>query len=181
MYSQYVRLWRNEVNGMNRKIGFAAIFIVATAQAADLPVSTPSHQGLPLLVAEQMIDACVQLSASEKFPALSVVVIDISGTMVAFRRQDGAMPVSSDAALLKAKTALRVRMSSGALGALAVKDPLIRDMLLELQLTGISGGSPITTPAGDVIGAVGVSGGAPLEDGRCATAAAAAVGGRPAG
>ena len=139
--------------------------------AAEPPSNAPSAPSLPLATAEQMISGCVQLSIAERFPPLSIVVIDISGTMVAFRRQDGASPVSSDAALLKARSALRARMPSAALGVAAATDPMIRDILSELQLTGVAGGVLATSPAGDAIGAVGVSGGSPLQDGRCATAA----------
>jgi glc operon protein GlcG len=159
------------MNRLTFCVALAAAILAGPVRAAD----APGPAALPLTLAEQMINTCTELTATDKLPALSVVVIDISGTMIAFRRQDGASPASSDAALLKARTALRTRMPSGTLGAAVAQDPLIRDVLIELQLTGVAGGVLVKNAAGDVIGAVGASGGAPLEDERCAAAAAVTI------
>ena len=159
---------------LNRGIWVVAAMIAGSAVSANPTTSTPRAQPLPLAFAEQMIGECFQLSVAEKFPPLSAVIIDLSGTMIAFRRQDGASPVSSDAALLKARTALRARLASATLGRIAAKDPLILDIMTQLQLTGVGGGVLVESTAGDAIGAVGVSGGAPAEDEHCANVAAAA-------
>jgi len=71
------------------------------------------------------------------------------------------MPASVDAALLKARTAIRTSAATAAL-APALSDPATRDVFLVLQLTGIPGGVPFAQ------GAVGVSGAQPEQDAGCA-------------
>ena len=107
-------------------------------------------------------------------PPLSIVVLDVSGTLVAFARQDGASPASAEVALRKARSALQARAPTSALAKVAAQDAPTRDGLIALGLLSIPGGIPFPAGAPTPLGAVGVSGADPATDERCAGAAVAA-------
>ena len=140
-------------------------------------VPAPSAPVLTLVMAQKMIEGCTNLTATAKMPPLSVVVIDVSGTLLAFQRQDGASPVSADVAVQKARSALRARASTRVIGTLASQDAATRDALVALGILGVPGGIPFPAGAAVPVGAVGVSGASPDVDERCATAAVAVMGG----
>lgn len=140
--------------------------------AALILVSAPgfgaSAERGALTEAERRIANCLDHAASRAYPALSVGVIDATGTLVAFRRQDGAAPVTVDAALLKARTALRLNAPTAVLGPAVAGDAPTRDAFLILQLTSLPGGAPLADGKGLAVGAVGVSGASPDQDAECA-------------
>jgi len=148
----------------------AGLFLRTSAIEADAARVEDSVQA----TADRMIEGCFVYAAEKKLPPLSVAVVDESGTLVSFRRQDGAAPLTADAALLKARTALRARLSTAALGNLLLQDPAVRDASIMLQLTAVPGGVPILRTDKSVRGAIGVSGGEPAQDANCAQRAAIA-------
>jgi glc operon protein GlcG len=121
--------------------------------------------------AERMISSCIAYAAANKMPPVSVVVVDASGALIAAKRQDGAMPVSSDAALLKARTSIRTHAPTAVLSPIVQADAGTRDAFITMQLTAIPGGVPFARGAEAVAGAVGVSGGHPDQDAACAASA----------
>jgi glc operon protein GlcG len=152
-------------------IGLAAAGIATHAVADD-----DKSSGSLLQSADRMIAGCLQHAAATKLPPLSIVVVDASGTLIAFKRQDGAMPASADAALLKARTAIRTNVPTAALASVVAEDPATRDAFLVLELTGIPGGMPFARGDVRVAGAVGVSGALPDQDAGCAQRAVEAAG-----
>jgi glc operon protein GlcG len=128
-----------------------------------------------LVAAERMISSCFAYAATNKLPPLSVVVVDASGALIASKRQDGAMPVSSDAALLKARTSVRTYAPTAVLAPIVQGDVGTRDAFITMQLTAIPGGVPFSRGADAVAGAVGVSGAQPDQDAACAMSAVGAV------
>jgi glc operon protein GlcG len=156
----------------------------ATLVAAMLAILAPSaradaNRSDALRDAEQKITRCLDYAGTQKFPPMSVAVIDSSGTLIAFRRQAGAAPVTADAALLKAKTALRLGVATDLLGDVA-SDAQTRDAFVMLQLTTLPGGIPFASVDGKPVGAVGVSGGDAAQDTECAHRALMSVAGKPA-
>ena len=145
--------------------GAAAVAVHGHAVAEPLGDKT-------LRDSERMIARCLDYAASNKLPAMSIGVIDASGTLVAFKRQDGASSATADAALLKARTALRLNAPTAVLGPAVAEDASTRDAFIVMQMTTIPGGVPIADPSADregrAVGAVGVSGGAPEQDAACA-------------
>jgi len=146
--------------------------LAAAVPVAAIPASTSST--LTLATAQRMISACAALTTAQKMPPLSMVVLDVSGTLVAFARQDGASPASADVALQKARSALRARAPTSALAKAATQDAPTRDGLIALGLLSIPGGIPFPAGAPVPSGAIGVSGADPATDERCASAAVAA-------
>lgn len=128
----------------------------------------PAVQAASLKDGEGMIARCLDHAARLKYPPMSVGVIDASGTLVAFKRQDGATPATADAALLKARTSLRLNAPTSVLGPVAAGDASYRDAFLLMQMTTLAGGIPIANEDGLVVGAIGVSGGLSEQDAECA-------------
>jgi len=118
--------------------------------------------------AERMIAQCLDYAVSQKYPALSVAVIDPSGALVAFKREDGASAASAEAALLKARTAMRLNVPTAVLAPAIASDMSTRDAFLIMQLTTLPGGIPISDEGAHASGAVGVSGGEADQDSECA-------------
>lgn len=120
------------------------------------------------------VTACLTFAAQNKLPPLSIAVVDSSGTLLAFSRADGASPATADAALLKARSALRMGVPTAVLPALAERDPTLTPTLQLLGMTTMPGGVPVARADGGISGAIGVSGSRNEDDARCAAAAAAA-------
>lgn len=135
---------------------------------ASAPVGVAVHDGGALRDGERMIARCLEHAARQHYPPLSVAVIDAAGSLVAFRRQDGASPATADAALLKARTAARLQAPTSVLGEAVAADASTRDAFMIMQLTTLPGGAPVSDPGGQVRGAIGVSGSLNEQDAECA-------------
>lgn len=150
---------------------FAACVLCVGPAAVGQSAAAPADSMLS--AAERMISSCFAYAAANKLPPLSVVIVDASGTLIAAKRQDGAMPVSTDAALLKARTSIRTRLPTAVLSPAVQGDAGTRDAFITMDLTAIPGGVPFARGAEQ--GAVGVSGAQPDQDAACATSAVGAV------
>lgn len=151
--------------------------ILTALLAAVMAVVVPGHAdaqpaGNGLQAGERRIARCLEHAASQKITPLSVAVIDASGTLVAFKRQDGASQATAEAALLKARTALRLNAPTALLAQVAAADAPTRDAFLVMQMTTLPGGAPLSGEDGVVTGAVGVSGATAEQDAECARLAA---------
>jgi uncharacterized protein GlcG (DUF336 family) len=97
--------------------------------------------------------------------AVNIAVLDGGGHLKAFARMDGAVLGSIDIALKKAKTSVLFAMSSEAVrefsrpGAPAHWLEATNDVLVTF-----AGGIPLKDADGQIIGAIGVSGGAVDQD-----------------
>ena len=116
--------------------------------------------------------AAAEAEAKKNGWAMSIAVVDPAGELIAFLRMDGASPGSIDISRAKARTAARFRRAtkvfeeSVAAGRTAIRS-------FENVVT-VEGGVPIVIN-GEVVGAVGVSGAASVQDGLVAAAGVAAV------
>lgn len=113
---------------------------------------------ITLAQAEKMIAA-----AKEKSVALdtkmNIAVVDAGANLVAFARMDGAWLGSLDISIKKAKTARFFDMNTGTIGELSQPGgPLFNIEHSNNGLISFPGGVPVKNEAGDVIGAIGVSG-----------------------
>jgi glc operon protein GlcG len=87
----------------------------------------------------------------------AVAVVDRHGELVAFLRTDGCGLASIAIAINKAFTAARERVESGALGERSRTEGFPMTNFGDPRYVGWGGGVPIIV-AGEVIGAIGVSG-----------------------
>jgi uncharacterized protein GlcG (DUF336 family) len=125
--------------------------------------------------AEQVVDAA-NAKAVELGLKMNIAVVDAGANLKAFRRMDGAWLGSIDISIKKARTARFFDMPTGALGELSQPGGSLFN--IEVSNGGLitfPGGLPLTDAAGEVIGAVGVSGSTVADDHGGASAGAAAL------
>jgi uncharacterized protein GlcG (DUF336 family) len=126
-------------------------------------------------MAQAAIAAAVAEAAAIKAP-MNIAVLDAGAHLKAFMRMDGAVLGSIDIAMKKARTAVLFQMNSETVwefckpGAPAPGIELTNDVLVTF-----AGGIPLRASDGEILGAIGVSGGAVSQDARVAAAGAAAL------
>jgi uncharacterized protein GlcG (DUF336 family) len=107
---------------------------------------------------------------------MNISIVDAGANIVAFARMDGAWLGSADISLKKAKTARFFDMNTGVIGSLSQPG----GSLFGIEhsnggLISFPGGVPITNAAGEVIGAIGVSGSSVENDHTVAEAGAKSI------
>jgi len=106
---------------------------------------------------------------------MDIAVIDSGINLTAFAREDGAWLGSIDIAIKKAKTARFFNMDTGTIGSLSQPGGALYNIEHSNGgLISFPGGVCIKNAAGDIIGAIGVSGSS-VEDDHAVAAAGAAV------
>ena len=124
--------------------------------------------------AEGMIAAAAQ-KAAEMGIAVNIAVLDSGAHLKAFRRMDGAALGAIDLAIRKARTAALFEMDSEQIwefvkpGAPAEGMQFSNDILITF-----AGGVLLRSDDGEVLGAIGVSGGTVPQDGEIVAAGAQA-------
>ena len=129
-----------------------------------------------LIQAEQVI-AAAKAKAAEIDVPMTIAIVDSGGNLVALSRMDNALLASLDIAIGKAYTAVAMKMSTGDLTDLVQPGQILYHLEIANQprtLVTFAGGLPLSID-GNVIGGVGVSGGAPSQDGEVASAAQVAL------
>jgi uncharacterized protein GlcG (DUF336 family) len=121
--------------------------------------------------AREILDAAMAKANADFKRPICVSVCDRNGFLAAFARMDGAPVRSIWIAQRKAYTAARMVMSTAAFLERLRKDNLQAEWFGE-GLVALPGGNVVKDAAGEVIGAVGISGLAAHEDQIIADAAA---------
>ncbi len=107
---------------------------------------------------------------------MNIAVVDAGANLKAFARMDGAWLGSIDIAIKKARTARFFNMNTGEIGKLSQPGGALYN--IEHSNDGLitfPGGVPLRNAAGEIIGAIGVSGSTVENDHLVAEAAAAAM------
>jgi uncharacterized protein GlcG (DUF336 family) len=134
---------------------------------------------LKLAQASTIVDVTLKKGRETNCAPLTVAVLDAGGHLVAFKREDKSGILRFDIAFGKAWGALGMGFGSRTLADRAANTPQFFTML-----AAVSGGRMVCNPggvlirdaAGDVIGAVGVSGDTSDKDEACALAGIEAAG-----
>ncbi len=114
--------------------------------------------GISLKQAESAVQAA-KAKAIEIGTLMNIAVVDAGANLTAFVRMDGAWLGSADISQKKARTARYFDMPTGAIGGLSQPGgPLYNIEHSNGGLITFPGGIPIKNSAGEVIGAIGVSG-----------------------
>ena len=120
--------------------------------------------GIALDEARRVIQAAHD-KAREIGQPMNIAVVDAGANLVAFERMDGAWLGSIDIALKKARTARFFDLETGDLGKMSKPNgPLYGIELSNGGLISFPGGIPLTNGEGEIVGAIGVSGGTVKED-----------------
>lgn len=113
---------------------------------------------ITLAQAETMIAASKEKSVALD-TKMNIAVVDAGANLVAFARMDGAWLGSLDISIKKAKTARFFDMNTGTIGELSQPGgPLFNIEHSNNGLISFPGGVPVKNAAGEIIGAIGVSG-----------------------
>jgi glc operon protein GlcG len=145
------------------KSSLPADYVVSGKAAASI---LDANQ-ISLAAAQKIARTCRDWAAS-KGGAASIYVIDDAGELVHMERMDGQATINIRTALLKAQTALKSRQPTSIRAVQLKNDPA--GLPRQLESFGFftnSGGIPIVVD-GQMIGAVGVGGGAGGGDEACA-------------
>jgi glc operon protein GlcG len=145
----------------------ALLVFVPAAGAQQLP-------SVPYLTldAAKRIGAAAEAEARRNGWSVAIAVVDAAGDLIYFQRLDETQPASLEIAIRKARTSAGFKrptraFEEGVLGG--------RTVLLGIDaIMPIEGGLPVTVD-GRVIGAIGVSGVTPQQDGQIAQAGIAAL------
>ena len=122
---------------------------------------------LSLKQAQDIIEVALATSRELGYKPMAVAVVDASGHLKAFAREDGASMFRFDIAQAKAWGAVGMGVSSRVLGTRAKENP---NFFVSLAATSNgrflpqTGAVLIKDAAGEVLGAVGASGGTGDED-----------------
>ncbi len=131
---------------------------------------------LGLQQARAAVDAALAKS-TEIEAKMNIAVVDSGANLKAFARSDGAWLGSIDIAIKKARTARFFDMNTGEIGKLSQPGgPLYNIEHSNGGLISFPGGVPLKNAAGEIIGAIGVSGSTVEDDHVVAEAGAAAIG-----
>ena len=134
---------------------------------------------LTLAQASTIVDVALKTGRDAKFQPLSVAVLDVGGHLVAFKREDRSGIMRFDIAFGKAWGALGMGFGSRTLAGRVPRSQMFFTALAaasEGRFVPVIGGVLICGAAGDVIGAVGISGDTSENDERCAIAGINAAG-----
>jgi uncharacterized protein GlcG (DUF336 family) len=132
-----------------------------------------SHQ------AAQILDAAIARAREQGLPPMTVAVLDAGGHLVAFLREDGSSLYRERIARGKAAGALGMGVGSRSLAGVAAARPAFIEAVVTATQGGLvpaPGGVLVLSDAGELVGAVGVSGHLPDADEECALAGIAAAG-----
>jgi uncharacterized protein GlcG (DUF336 family) len=134
---------------------------------------------LTLGQASTIVDVALRKGRATNSAPLVVAVLDAGGHLVAFKREDQAGIMRFDIAFGKAWGALGMGFGSRQLAARASSNPVFFNALAVAsggRFVPVPGGVLIRDAAGEVIGAVGVSGDVSDRDEECALAGIEAAG-----
>jgi uncharacterized protein GlcG (DUF336 family) len=134
---------------------------------------------LTLAQASTIVDIALKTGRDANFQPLTVAVLDAGGHLVAFKREDKSGLLRFDIAFGKAWGALGMGFGGRTLAGRAPKSQLFFTTLAAAshgRFVPVIGGVLIRDAAGDVIGAVGISGDVSENDEKCGIAGVEAAG-----
>jgi uncharacterized protein GlcG (DUF336 family) len=132
-----------------------------------------------LAQASTIVDVALKKGRDTNCAPLTVAVLDAGGHLVAFKREDKSGLLRFDIAFGKAWGALGMGFGGRTLAGRAPKSQLFFTTLAAAsggRFVPVIGGILIRDAAGDVIGAVGISGDASENDEKCGLAGIEAAG-----
>ena len=124
---------------------------------------------IPVEKALQLVQAA-HAEAESIDLAITAVVVDEGGRLVALGRMDGARPISVDIAMNKAYTAASFKQPTEELKGVAGQ-AWFQSLIVSSNGKVTAGGAIPIEDAGQIVGAIAVAGGTDDQDHRCAEVA----------
>ncbi|RCW45659.1 MULTISPECIES: heme-binding protein [unclassified Halanaerobium] len=118
---------------------------------------------ISLNIAEKIAEQC-QKKAEKMNLAAVISVVGDDGKLITFKKMDNALPISIELAPAKAYTAYALRMTTQELGEISSPGNMLYGIDTSCENIVLFGGGIPLKSQGEVVGAVGVSGGTVDED-----------------
>lgn len=134
---------------------------------------------LSLSAASLIVDRALERGRELALAPLTVVVLDAGGHLKAAKREDGSSLLRPEIAMGKAWGVLGMGFGGRELARRAARAPQFFAALTELasgRMVAAAGGVLIRSAAGDIVGAIGISGDVSEKDEECALHGIAAAG-----
>ena len=134
---------------------------------------------ITLAQASTIVDVALKKARDSNLAPLTVAVLDAGGHLVAFKREDKSGILRYEIAFGKAWGALAMGFGSRTLAGRVNRSQMFFTALAaasEGRFVPVTGGVLVRDEAGDIIGAVGISGDTSDNDEKCALAGIAAAG-----
>jgi len=134
---------------------------------------------LSLSAASLIVDRALERGRELALAPLTVVVLDAGGHLKAAKREDGSSLLRPEIAMGKAWGVLGMGFGGRELARRAARSPQFFAALTELasgRMVAAAGGVLIRSAAGDIVGAIGISGDVSEKDEECALHGIAAAG-----
>ena len=148
----------------------AVLFIASVAESALAQMPNPYGPAITLEAAKKAAQPALAEAAKNHWN-MAVAIVDPGGNLVYYEKMDNTQLGSAIASQEKARTAARFKRSTKAFqDALAAGGEGLRVLGIP-GVTPVEGGLPLIVD-GNIVGAIGVSGGASAQDGQCAKAGA---------
>jgi glc operon protein GlcG len=130
--------------------------LAPAAFAADVT----TQPTLTLEGAKRAVAACIGDRGGHGAPGAAIAVVDAGGHTICLERLDGTFPASADVSIGKARTAANFgRATRGIEDSINKNRPALAAVAAVTPFTPLQGGIPILVGQ-QVVGAIGVSGGA---------------------
>ena len=134
---------------------------------------------MKLEIAQTILSAALAAARMSNFKPLTIAVLDARGALKAFAAADGTSLKRGEIAIAKAAGALAMGLGSRTLGTMAAQRPQFVAAVTHAvggMLIPVAGGVLVRDVAGELIGAVGVSGDTSDNDETAAVAGIEAAG-----
>lgn len=157
---------------MIRVLPALALLLWLAPAAATQQAALPSAPYLDLQAARTIAAAAEAEAQRNGWGHVAIAIVDAAGDLIYFQRGDDTQPASIEIAIRKARTAAAFKRPTR-----AFEDAVAGGRLALLGIEGllpIEGGVPVTVGE-RVVGAIGVSGVTPQQDGQIAQAGVAAL------
>jgi len=173
---------------VGRAISTGTSPVAPVSEMVDAKYLIPGSPILTLEAADEMANVAVREASTRSFNPISVVVVDVSGRTIVAKTMIGASGLTGDFALAKANVCIGMHCSSREFrdkyqngDGIGPKMPQLLGMgtaaaAANRPLAAFPGGVMCRDAAGNLVGAIGVSGAASDEDEHCAISGAQAVG-----
>ena|SRR5438045_4097008 len=155
-----------------KKLAFAALVVLASAPAL---AQMPNPYGASINAAEAKKIAALSVAEANKNNwKMAIAIVDIAGDLVYFEKMDGTQVASVNIAQDKARSSVRFKRPTKAMqDILAAGGAGVRFLALQGAVP-VEGGLPLIM-GGNIVGAIGASGGTSDQDGQVAKAGADSV------
>ncbi len=141
---------------------------------ADAFTPPPYGEPINLETAKKVAAAAMAEMAKRNWNAFCIAVVNPSGDLVYFEKQDNCQYASTTIAQHKARTAARYRRPTLVFETLIGKGPYFAYLTTLDDVIASRGGNPLVVD-GKIIGAIGVSGGSGAQDNVASLAGVAAL------